>query len=420
MKEIRRRSLLTGALALGATAAVADTTTASKKAAKALPKVEDLDRAAAAPVLKTESLKSPVIIESLRLLKKDNDYLVHVRSKDGAEGISFTNPPRAKYLDHIFQQLIAPFFIGKDARDLDSLLRELYRWNSNYKMYGLGLWSSQAWAEFAILDMLGRIANKPMGALLGNIVRTEVPYYVASGRRDTTPEQEIDYLRSLLEKSGAKALKFRVGGRMSNNADAMPDRTERLIPLVRKTFGDSMDIHADANSSYDVPEAIRVGHLLEDIHVVHYEEPCEFDHFEDIKTVTHALKIPVACGEQEFSEYRFRWTIANHGADIVQPDLFYYGGMVRSTKVARMADVAGLPIALHLSGGFGFVYMLHFASFTPNLAKYQEYKLGMEKYGQYFEPAIRVKDGKMSIPTAPGVGIRDIASLLKGAVPVPA
>jgi L-alanine-DL-glutamate epimerase-like enolase superfamily enzyme len=418
MRQIRRRSLFAGALGAGA-AAMADTTrTESKKAPRAHPKPEELDRAAAAPVLRTDRLKSPVIIESIRLLKKDKDYIVHVRSKDGAEGVAITNPPRAQYLDHILQQLVIPFFIGKDARDLDKLLRGLYRWNSNYKIYGLAFWCPQAWVEFAILDMLGRIANQPMGAMLGNIVRQEVPYYVASGRRDTTPEQEIDYLKKLLAESGATALKFRVGGRMSDNEDAMPGRTEKLIPLVRKSFGDAMDIHADANSSYDPAEAIRVGHLLEDIKVVHYEEPCEFDHFDEMKIVADALTVPVACGEQEFSQWRFRWMIANHGADIVQPDLFYYGGMIRSIKVARMAAVANLPIALHLSGGFGFIYMLQFASCVPNLAKYQEYKLGAEKYGKWFDPAITVKDGKMTIPTGPGVGIKDIAGLLKGATAV--
>jgi L-alanine-DL-glutamate epimerase-like enolase superfamily enzyme len=416
MQKIGRRSLLAGAVGAG-TLAIADAAPPqeSRKAPKKLADPADLDRAAAAPVLTVDRLKSPVIIDSMKLLKKGNDYLVHVRSKDGAEGVSVTNPPRAQYLDHVFQQLVSPFFIGKDARNLDSLLRELYRWNSNYKMYGLGFWSAQAWAEFAILDMLGRIAGKPMGALLGGVVRQEVPYYVASGRRDTTPEQEIDYLKTLLAQSGAKALKFRVGGRMSDNEDAMPQRTEKLIPLVRKTFGDAMDIHADANSSYDPKEAIRVGHLLEAIKVVHYEEPCEFDHFDEMKMVADALTVPVACGEQEFSQWRFRWMIANHGADIVQPDLFYYGGMIRSIRVARMADVAGLPIALHLSGGFGFVYMLHFSSRTPNLARYQEYKMGMEKYGQWLDPGIQVKDGKMSVPTGPGVGIKDLAGLLKDA-----
>jgi len=266
--------------------------------------------------------------------------------------------------------------------------------------------------------MLGRIANKPMGALLGDIVRQEVPFYVASGRRDTTPEQEVEYLQKLVDRSKAKALKFRVGGCMSRNVDASPGRTEKLIPLVRKTFGDAMDIHADSNSSYDPPKAIEVGRMLEEVKAVYYEEPCPFDHLEDTKKVADALTIPVSGGEQEYSDWRFRWTIANRGVDIVQPDLHYYGGMIRSIRVARMAEVAKIPTTVHISGGFGFVYMLHFTSCVQDVGRYQEYKLGTEKYGTWFDPAISVKDGKMSIPTGPGVGIKDLKGLLQGAVEV--
>jgi L-alanine-DL-glutamate epimerase-like enolase superfamily enzyme len=102
--------------------------------------------------------------------------------------------------------------------------------------------------------------------------------------------------------------------------------------------------------------------MLEEIKAVYFEEPCEFDHPEATKEVADALTIPIAGGEQEYSHWRFRWMIANRGVDIVQPDLHYYGGMIRSIRVARMADVAQMPTTAHISGGFGFVYMLHFAS----------------------------------------------------------
>lgn len=416
--QVGRRSFLGSALgagAVGMNAAYAseERPKKSSSASPTLPNLKELDRAATAPVLKLEGLKSPVIIDSIKLLKKDDEYFIHVRSKDGAEGVSLTNPPREQYLDKILKQLVIPFFIGKDARDLENLLWELYRWKDNYKLYGLALWSPQAWVEFAILDMLGRIAGKPMGALLGEIVRQDIAIYVASGRRDSTPEQEVEYLQKLLEQSGAKALKFRVGGRMSRNADAMPGRTEKLIPLVRKTFGESIDIHADSNSSYDAQQAIKVGRMLEEIKAVYFEEPCQFDHLEETKVVADALTIPVAGGEQEYSDWRFRWMIANRGVDIVQPDLHYYGGMIRSVRVARMAQVAKIPTTVHISGGFGFVYMLHFASCVPDIGRYQEYKLGTEKYGSWFDPPIRVKDGKMSVPSGPGVGIKDVAGLLK-------
>jgi len=413
--RVNRRNFLAGAIGAGGMGL--DPAYSRKEQAKkaAAPNLHELDRAAAAPVLKLEGLRTPVIIESIKLLKQGENYFVHVRSKDGAEGVALTNPPRELYLDKILKQLVIPFFVGKDARDLEALLWELYRWKDNYKLYGLALWSPQAWVEFAMLDLLGRIANKPLGALLGDILRQEVAIYVASGRRDTTPEQEVEHMQKLVAQSGAKAVKFRVGGRMSRNADAMPGRTEKLIPLVRKTFGDAIDIHADANSSYDAPQAIKVGRLLEEVKAVYFEEPCEFDHLEETKEVTDALTIPVAGGEQEYSDWRFRWMIGNRGVDIVQPDLHYYGGMIRSVRVARMAQVAKMPTTVHISGGFGFVYMLHFASCVPDIGRYQEYKLGTEKYGSWFDSPIRVKDGKMSVPSGPGVGIKDVAGLLKGA-----
>ena len=175
------------------------------------PSIEELDRAAAQPILKLDGLSDPIIIDSIRLLEKDGEQFVHVRSKDGAEGLSLTN--RRSYFAPILKELIIPFFLGKDARTLESeLLFGLYRYRSSYKLQGLAFWSAQAWVEFAILDMLGRVAGKSMGELLGGVIRREVPYYIASGRRDSTPEEEVEYLQELLDETKARAVKFRVGG----------------------------------------------------------------------------------------------------------------------------------------------------------------------------------------------------------------
>ena len=379
--------------------------------------LEELEKAAGTPVLQLDGVDSPLQIRSIELLRKGREYFVHARSKDGAEGISVTNS-RAEYLYPILNKLVIPYFVDKDARDLESHLFALYRYRSNYKLQGLALWCPLAWVEFAILDMMGRIAGKSIGQLFGGVVRREVPFYIASGRRDTTPQQEVDYLLELIDQTGARAVKFRVGGRMSRNADAMPGRTKGLIPLARKTLGDEIAIHADANSSYDPPKAIEVGRMLEDINAVYFEEPCPFDHLEDTKRVADALTIPVAGGEQEYSQRRFRWAIYNRGVDIVQPDLHYYGGLIRSTRVARMAGLAQMPTTVHISGGFGFIYMLHFASYTPDIGQYQEYKRNIEKYSNWFDPPLRIRNGAITVPEGPGVGITDIGDLLKGAKPI--
>lgn len=375
---------------------------------------EALEKAAAKPVLDRSGLNAPVIIESIQLLRKGRDHLIHVRSKDGAEGIALDNH-RAQVLHPILTQLVAPYFIGKDARELEEHLFGVYRHADNYKLQGLALWCPVAWVEFAILDLLGRIVKKPIGGLLGGVIRDRVPFYIASGRRDTTPEQEVDYLKRLIEETGAHSVKYRVGGRMNRNQDAMPGRTEKLIPLSRKALGDRIALHADSNSSYDPAHAIRVGRMLEDINAVYFEEPCPFDHLEETKKVADALTIPVAGGEQEYSQWRFQWAIRDRGLDIVQPDLHYYGGLIRSIRVARMAELREMPTTVHISGGFGFVYMLHFASCVARIGPWQEYKKGVETYAEWFDPPLRIIDGAITVPKGPGVGIAGLEQILKGA-----
>ena len=172
----------------------------------------------------------------------------------------------------------------------------------------------------AILELLGQLSGQSIGQLFGGRKRDRIGVYRASGNRGNTPEAEVDYLRKLMAETGGNAVKFRLGGRMSNNRDSAPRRTERLIALARKELGDQAVLYADSNSSYDVDNAIRIGRLMEEHDYAFFEEPCPFDHLWETRAVTAALEIPIAGGEQEFSMRRFRWSIENQVVDIVQPD----------------------------------------------------------------------------------------------------
>ena len=59
--------------------------------------------------------------------------------------------------------------------------------------------------------------------------------------------------------------------------------------------------------------------------------------------------------------------------------------------------------------------MLHFAAYIPDIGLYQEYKKGVEKYGGWFDSPPEIKNGAFTVPQGPGVGIRNIGDLLKGA-----
>jgi L-alanine-DL-glutamate epimerase-like enolase superfamily enzyme len=303
---------------------------------------------------------------------------------------------------------VMPSFLGKDARDLESLLWDVYRADSNYKFQGLAFWVCVAAVEMALLDLLGQVSGKCIGDLLSpGVVRRDIAVYRASGQRGNKPEEEIEYLKRLVDETGSKAIKFRLGGRMSHNADAPPGRTEALIPLVRKTFGDAMTLYGDANSSYDVPNALRIARLLEEHRYALFEEPVPFDDLWATKQVADAVNIPVGLGEQESSLRRFQWQIETRVMDVVQPDLHYFGGYIRCTKVARMAAAAGLPCTLHLSeSGFGYLNLLHFASYVVDPGTFQEFKGESSIPFSCETSTLRCKNGVVQCPSGPGFGVK--------------
>lgn len=265
-----------------------------------------LDSILKEPVFKRELFPEPVVIESVELLHLEHQYLCRVRSSDGHEGISVSNAEQMASLYPIFFRRIAPFFIGKDARDIEKLIPAVTVYQSNYKAQGLAIWVPIATLEFAILDMMGKLANRSIGLLISDkIYNTAISVYQANGERDNSAEEVIEHLKRDVEISHAKAIKFKLGGRMSH-PEYPPGRSEKLIPLVRKTFGDGMVISADSNGSYTVAEAIPIGKLMQEYKYAFYEEPVPFDWYEETKRVSDALEIPIAGGEQEPSTHNVR------------------------------------------------------------------------------------------------------------------
>ncbi|HEX3654652.1 MAG TPA: mandelate racemase/muconate lactonizing enzyme family protein [Pirellulales bacterium] len=413
---MNRRTFLQSTSALAATSALARADQSPRR-----PSKNDLVRVLEAPVLKTELLSGPVKVASIELLRSGGVHLLRTRSTDGVEAVTVPHPSWTALTYPIFLKAIQPVFVGQDARDLERLLWDVYRHRDNYKLQGLALWVGVAAVEIALLDLLGRTAGCPVADFFGGTLKRDIVVYTASGKRGNRPEEEIDYLQKLVAESGAKALKFRLGGRMSRNADSLPGRTEALVPLVRKTFGDRMTLYADSNSSYDATEAIRIGRLMQDHGYAFYEEPCPFDDLWSTKEVADALTIPVAGGEQEFSLRRFQWAIENRGLDIVQPDLHYGGGFIRATRVARMAAAAGMPVVPHMSGGgLGYLDVIHFASFTPNAGPFMEFKGNTSLPVTCSTSSLKSENGVVRCPTGPGFGVTIDPDFVKRCRPVQA
>ena len=406
-----RRNFISAALAGGLAGGIAGSLPRTCKGSESTrANYARLDEIIKQPVLKKELFITPVIIESLELLRYRNSFLCRVHSTDGAEGISVAHST-IRTLYPIFTNALQPFFIDKDARDLDLLLEKVYIYNLNFRLSGMALGIPLATIEFAILDMLGRIANKSIGQLIGEIHHPRVAVYQATEYREKSVKESLELIKRDVAEYSAHAVKIKVGGLMFMTKDihavGPKGRTERIIPLIRETFGDKMTLYADANGFYSVDEAIRVGKLLQEYRYGFFEEPVHFDWYQETKQVADALTMPVAGGEQEYSLHGFRWLIAIDGLQIVQPDNYYFGGMIRSMKVARMAQAFGKECTPHMSGGgLGYLYMIHFVSALSNASAHHEFKgLNTNVKFECKTSPLLVEDGKIEVPTGPGSGV---------------
>ena len=364
-----------------------------------------LEEALQDPILDRDLFPEPVPIESIDLIEHRGEYLVRARS-DGAEGIGVGNPSRLQWAYPILLRQVAPYFVGKDARDLEELVDGVYLHDSNYKLQGLPFWVCVAAVEFAVLDLLGQVSGEPIGDMLGEVIRRDVAVYQATNSRGRPAQETVDRMVAFVDATDTQAVKFKLGARMYYTEETMR-RDKELIPLVRETFGEDMTIYGDANGSFDVEGAVEIGRLLEEYDVDFFEEPCPFDHYDQSRAVADALSIDVAGGEVESSLHQFRWLIDNNVHQVVQPDLHYFGGYIRATRVARMAQAAGIPTTLHMSGnGLGYLQVLHFASYIPNVGEYQEYK---GKTGDLDFTCrtsdLTVEDSHIRVPSGPGFGI---------------
>jgi len=320
------------------------------------------------------------------------------------------------FLTAMLTERILPFFVGRDVRELETLVDEIYVYQSNYKYAGAALWTTVAWAEAALFDLLGKAAGKSIGDLLGGRRRDQVPVYVSSLIRATTAEEEVEWVGRRIEETRAKAVKLKIGGRLSRNADASPGRSERLIALARKTWGDEMKIYVDANGSYDAPHALDVAKMLKAHGVVFFEEPCPFEDLDETKAVADALDMPVAGGEQDASLPRFEYMARNRVVDILQPDMLYNGGFIRNHRTNVIARHYGLPLTPHSPYlGPRQALSTHYCATLPELPIEMEYAAALPEHPMdWYGPQIEAKDGVVAVPRGPGLGIEFAPEVVKG------
>jgi len=344
--------------------------------------------------------------------------LLRVTAEDGTQGWGQVANYNADITCLVVHRQVAPWAVGADATDIETLVARVPE--HEHKFPGSYLYRALAGLDTALWDLRGKREGRSVCELLGGRPGP-LRVYASSMRRDISPEQEARRFVTLRERYGYDAFKFRVGRECGHDVDEWSGRSEAIVPAIRRALGDEVTLLVDANSAFSPTRAIEVGRMLEDHGVVHFEEPCPYWELEQTREVAQALDLDVTGGEQDCELPTWRRMIDMRAVDIVQPDVCYLGGMVRSLAVARMAADAGLPCTPH-SANLSLVtlFTMHFLGAISNPGRYLEYSIEGEdyypwQYGLFRNDPYTIRDGHVTIPDEPGWGVEIEETWLKRA-----
>ena len=333
---------------------------------------------------------------------------VRVTAETGETGWGQVSTYHSDITAQVLHRQVAPWILGRDISDLDDALDFVFE--REHKFPGSYICRAMGGVDTAVWDLRGRMAGKPVAALLGGSPG-RVRAYASSMRRDISAEDEAARLIQLRDDKGFTAFKMRAGAEVGRNTDEWPGRTEAIIPTMRHALGPDVDLLIDANSCFTVERAIEVGRMLQDHGFGHYEEPCPYWDLDATREVTAALDIDVTGGEQDCWLPTWQRMIDMRAVDIVQPDVMYMGGMARTLRVVRMAEAAGLPVTPHCANlSMVTLFTMHLLRAIPNAGKYLEFSIeGADYYPWQQDLFVKcpydIDDGHATVTDAPGWGV---------------
>jgi L-alanine-DL-glutamate epimerase-like enolase superfamily enzyme len=233
---------------------------------------------------------------------------------------------------------LKPLLLGEDPAFVERLWERMYRADRGIKRQGVAAYGIAA-LDIGLWDIAGKVAGQPLYKLWGAYTdRAEA--YGSGGWGKYRVEDVIAEAQKYVGR-GCRYYKMKIH-------DPDPRVNRKRVEAVKKALGDGVRLMVDVNQKLDVLGNLRQAQALEDLDLVWYEEPVLADDFAACAEVAHAIKIPVATGENAYSRYEFRELIERRAARYLMPDVCRANGFSETLRIGHLAAAHGLPLSPHV------------------------------------------------------------------------
>jgi len=285
-----------------------------------------------------------------------------------------------------FDTLLAPMLVGRDPSNIDATMHDLQQTLHLFGRSGAVMYALSG-VDIALWDVAGKVAGRPLNALLGGSARP-LPAYA-----------------SLLRCSGPEAV-----ARSCEDALAQGYRYIKLheitVPAVRAAREVAPDdlMTMDTNCPWSVDEALAMVEQLRPFRLHWLEEPVwpPEDHAGLAKV--RAAGAVIAAGENAAGFIEFQRAFELGALDIAQPSVTKIGGISEMLRIMARAKQHGVRVVPHCPYfGPGFIASLHLTTLLP--ADTPVERLFVDLEASPFGNWVDVKaGGTMLVPQGHGLG----------------
>ncbi|THF65256.1 mandelate racemase/muconate lactonizing enzyme family protein [Pseudothauera rhizosphaerae] len=268
-----------------------------------------------------------------------------------------------------------------------------------------------AWSavELALWDIVGKKAGLPLYNLLGGPSREAVRVY-ANGWW---------YGASGIDQSVERALAVKAQGYTALKWDPFPgpwrtfvtqaeeDYAVDHVRAMRAALGPEVDLLIDAHRRVAPFHAARVARRIAEFGVYCYEEPCLSDNLDLVAEVRRQIPVPVVTGETLYTLEDFKEVFERRAADIINPDICAVGGLTAMLDIASAARPHAVAVSPHNynSSIVGLAATVHLSALIPNFTIAELFVNLQPACDEIVVEPLRVADGYVELPTAPGLGV---------------
>ena len=319
--------------------------------------------------------------------------VVRLLTDDGLEGFGEVCPLGPVYLPSYAEGArtgiieLVPALLGLDPRQLDVVNRAM-----DTAMKGHAYVKSAI--DVACWDILGKATGLPVSELLGGRVGPDFVLYRAISQESP----EIMASRVAEHRSeGYRRFQLKVGADVETDVERI-----RAVAAVLER-GDVLV--ADANTGWLRHEALRVARAVRDVDV-YIEQPCAS--YEECLGVRRRIDQPFVLDECIDSVATLVRAHADAAADVVNLKISKLGGLTRARQARDLCVSLGLGMTIEDTWGGDIVTasIAHLAHSTPPRHLFTATDFNSYVTVETADGAPRRVDGRMSAPTAAGLGIR--------------